>query len=126
MNDSPPAEPAPAISRRRALRLLGIGAVALGATAVVSAGDTARRPRRPEAAAGSEERVVYSSHDSPAIAAALRRYLQAYPSERVELVQLSPADALERVARERQAPNADVWIHPYVNEVVDLAERDDG
>ena len=113
------------LTRRRALRLAGIGLIGIGAASILSGGDSDHQSRldaaRVPALPDSGPLVVYSSHDSPAVAEVLLRYLGAYPDERVHLIQLTPSEAAARVSREGAEPGADVWIHPYVTDLLPLA-----
>ncbi|MSQ61403.1 MAG: extracellular solute-binding protein [Dehalococcoidia bacterium] len=113
------------LTRRKVLRLAGLGLISIGAAAILSGGDRDRQTRldaaRVRALPDSGPLVVYNSHDSPAVKAVLLRYLRAYPKERLHLIELTPSDAAARVSRERADPGADVWIHPYVTDLLPLA-----
>lgn len=131
MTELPPADNPTHRTRRQLLRLAGIGVIALGAGSVLSYSDVSEEERFRFDAPGRAPirdlrrgaRVVYNTHRHEPVAAALRRYLRAYPGERVELVQLGPADAAQRVVEERDSPVADVWIHAHAADLIALADR---
>lgn len=116
------------VDRRGFLRLAGASVIALSAGAMLSGGDAPDTPERvasprrsPIAGLTPGARVVYSTHTTFATQAVLRRYLQAYPEERIDIVELGSADAVQRVTEERDDPVADVWIHSHATDLIVMA-----
>lgn len=130
-HDADEHAPARTVGRRGFIRLAGAAAIGLSAGAMLSGGDL-RSPganlppqrRSPIPGLTPGARIVYSTHTTFAVEALMHRYLQAYPNERVDIVQLGPADAVQRVGDEYDHPVADVLIHAHATDLVTLANAD--